>query len=255
MTGGDTGYDSLTMTNTQPATQAHIQVDNIDIFSDSNTFDEAIAGVSLDILKKDASVSTTLSVNTDPDATKTKIKEFSSAYNDVINFIAEQSDADWGNDASFRSVKRNIQDLLSKTLTTGGSYSALSQIGFETQRDGTLVVNDTMLSDALSGDFEGVVGLFAGDGTTSGASQLFIDYLDGMTDSVAGLLSTKKESTDSTTKRIDSRIDSLELRMESRERVLRAQFSAMENLVSSLSNQGSYLAQQMASMPTIGSKN
>lgn len=246
-------YAAPTMTNTQLAQQAHIQVDNIDIYSNTNTFEEAIQGVTLDILKKDPAVSTSLAVSTNPDATKEKIKEFASAYNDIITFISSQSDADWGNDASFRSVKRHMQDLLTTVQSGGsGSYSTLSELGFETQRDGTIQVNETTLADAMEKDFSGVISLIAGEDGVEGVSTSFIDYLDSMTDSIDGMYATRKTSTDSNIRRIDLRIDNLEARMDAREKTLSAQFSAMEELVSSLNSQGSYLAQQMASLPTIG---
>jgi flagellar hook-associated protein 2 len=246
-------YATPTMTNTQAASQAHIQVDNIDIYSDTNTFDGAIAGVTLDILKKDPTVSTTLTVSSNPDASKQKVKDFANAYNDIMNYMADQADADWGNDSSFRAVKRRLQDMLTTAQVGGtGTFSTLSEIGFETQRDGTILVNDSILSDALDTDFSGVISLFAGEAGVDGITKSFIDYLDAATDSIDGFYATRKESNDSNIRRIDQRIENLEVRMESRERVLRAQFTAMEELVSAMNSQGSYLAQQMASMPTIG---
>ncbi len=246
-------YANLAMTNTQPATKAHIQVDNIDIYSDTNTFTGAISGVTIDILKKDPDVSSTMTISSDPASTKKKINDFVKAYNDIVNFMKDQEDADWGNDSSFRAVKRRLQDLLTTAQSGGsGSYSSLAQLGLETQRDGTIKVDSGTLSKALEEDFNGVVSLISGESGVDGISKSFIDYLDGMTDLVDGLVATRKQSTDSNLRRIDQQINNLEARMESREKTLRAQFSAMEELVSAMNGQGSYLAQQMASMPKIG---
>jgi flagellar hook-associated protein 2 len=44
----------------------------------------------------------------------------------------------------------------------------------------------------------------------------------------------------------------MEVRLEAREKTLRAQFSAMEELVSGMNAQSSFLAQQMLNMPKIG---
>lgn len=254
-------YAAPTMSNTQAAQQAHIRVDGIEIYSNTNSFDEAIEGVTLDILKKSpvdsvdpaALEKTTLSISSDHEATKGKIKEFADAYNGIVSFIADQADADWGNDASFRTIKRRLQGLLTTSpVGVSGSFSSLAQLGFETQRDGTLIVKDSALSDALESDFSGVIGLIAGEDGVDGISTVFADYLDSATDSVDGLVATRKISTESSLRRIDMRIVNLESRLETREKTLRAQFSAMEELVSSLSSQGSFLSQQMASMPTIG---
>jgi len=125
-------------------------------------------------------------------------------------------------------------------------------LGIATQRDGTLLVNSTDLSNALSEDFNGVISLFTGEDSVDGISQLFSNYLDDMTDSYDGFLSAKKDSTDSTVRRINGQIDNLEARMVSRQKTLEAQFSAMEDLVSSLNSQSSFLSQQLLNMPTIG---
>ena len=243
-------YANPTMTNKQTAHQAHIQVDGIDIYSDSNTFQEAIQGVTLNVLKKDDTATTTLTLNSDPDSTTTKIKNFVTAYNGVVSYIASQSDADWGNDSTFTAIKRQMQSLLTSTVSTSGSYSTLAELGIATQKDGTLLVSNTKLSDALSNDFSGVISLFTGENGGNGVSQLFSDYLDSVTDSTDGFLAARKESTNSTIRRIDLQISNLQARLDSRQKTLEAQFSAMENLVSSLNSQSTFLSQQLSSMPS-----
>ncbi len=240
-----------TMTNTQAAQQAHIVIDGIDIYSDSNRVDSSIPGLTLDLLQADETVSTTINVSSDQEATTTKIQEFVDAYNEIMTFIAEQKDADWGNDSAFRSVKRRLQDLLVTPQSTGGAFATLSQLGFETQRDGTVTLNSSRLTTALSDDYSGVIGLFAGDGTTEGISSQFAGYLEQVTDSAVGIYAARKESTDSNIRRIDQRILNLEARMDQKESTLRAQFSAMEELVSGLNSQGDYVLAQLASLPTV----
>lgn len=238
------------MTTTQTAQQAHVIIDGIDVYSDSNSVDSAIPGLSMELLKADPDnlTPTTLNISSDNEETKNKIQSFVDAYNDIITFIGEQKDADWGNDSAFRSVKRRMQDLLVTPQAAGGSYSTLSQIGFETQRDGTVTLSSTKLTDALTEDYDSVVGLLAGLNDSGGIAAQFASYLDDITDSTNGIYASRKESTDRNIRRIDQRIDILELRMEQREKTLRAKFSAMENLVSGLNAQGSFLAQQLASL-------
>ncbi|NOQ50668.1 MAG: flagellar filament capping protein FliD [Desulfuromonadaceae bacterium] len=239
-----------TMSNTQVAKQAHIIVDGIDIYSDSNSV-EAIPGLSMELLKADSEATTILNVSADKEATTAKIQEFVDAYNEIITFIADQKTADWGNDSAFRSIKSRLQGFLVTPQDGSGSFSTLSQLGFETQRDGTITLNSTRLSDALDGDYAGVISLFAGQDGVEGISAKFASYLEDMTDYTDGLYAGRKEGTDSNMRRIDQRILNLEARLELKEKTLRAQFSAMEGLVSGLNAQGSYLMQQLASMPII----
>ncbi|RLB70153.1 MAG: hypothetical protein DRH07_09205 [Deltaproteobacteria bacterium] len=240
-----------TMNNTQIAQQAHFLLDGIDIYSDTNTVNSSVPGLSIELLKADAQSTTTLNVSSDDEATTDKIKEFVTSYNEVITFITDQKSAGWGNDSAFRSIKRGLQNLL-VSQQGDGAYTSLSQIGFETQRDGTITLNSSSLSSALANDYDAVIGLFSGDNSFEGISSKFATYLDTMTDSIDGLYAGRKVTTDSNTRRIEQRIINMEARLEQKEKTLRAQFSAMEDLVSGLNAQGGYLLQQLASMPTIG---
>ena len=86
--------------------------------------------------------------------------------------------------------------------------------------------------------------LFVGENGIDGIANRFTSYLDTLTDSIDGLYASKKTSTDQTIKRIDNNIDSLERRLEQREKTLRAQFDAMETLMGSMNSTSSYLTQQ-----------
>ncbi|MDA3807198.1 MAG: flagellar filament capping protein FliD [Thiomicrorhabdus sp.] len=241
-----------TMSNTQIAQQAHILLDGIDVYSDSNSVNSAVPGLSIELLKADAEAITTLNVSTDNEATTEKINEFVVSYNEIITFIGEQKETGWANDSAFRSIKSHLQSLL-VTQVGEGSYTSLSRVGFETQRDGTITLNSSTLSSALSDDYDAVLGLFSGSEGVEGISTRFASYLDTMTNSIDGLYAGRKETTESNTRRIDQRINSLEARLELKEESMRAQFSAMEELVSGLNAQGDYLLQQLAALPTIGS--
>ncbi len=234
------------MSNTQVAQQGHIRLDGIDIYSDSNKVDDAVRGLSIELMAADENATTTVNVSADSEKTKEKIKEFTDAYNDVVTFISSQKDASWSNDPAFRSVKRQLQNLVT-TRIGSGNYSSLSLIGFETQKDGQIVLNDKKLSDALQDDFSSVVSLFAGSGDEEGISARFASYLDEMTDSVDGLHATRKKSTDSNVRRLDKRIEVMESRLEQKEKSLRERFTAMEELVNGLNAQGSYMMQQLSS--------
>lgn len=234
--------------NVVPASQAEILVDTISIKSNTNTITGGIPGVTLELLKKnETGVTSIMDVNSDPDATKTKIKNFVSAYNKVIDFMANQKDADWAHDSSFRSVTRRLQNMLTTPQVGGsGTYSTLAELGVETQKDGTIVLDEATLSAAMTSDFAGVISLFAGEDGVEGVSTTFASYLDSITDSDVGMYASKKSGTDSNNRRIDAQLDRMEARMVSREETLRAQFTAMEGLVSNLNSQSSFLSQQMS---------
>lgn len=255
---GTTGYD-LTFNDPprQEARQAHIVVDGTDIYNDSNILEEAIPGVTLDLLQAEIGKTTTLTVNLDKNRIKSTIQAFAKGYNEVISFITGQSKIDGkgggvlGGDSGIGTIKRRLQNMLTEPMANSGVYTTLSQLGFETQKDGTLTVDDTVLTKAIDTNLGSVVSLLAGEGEQTGLAKKFQDYLSSMTNSSSGMLKGRKDSITTNIKRIDNRIESMEARLEQRQKTMEAQFSAMESLVSGLNAQSSYLSQQMDAISNI----
>ncbi len=238
----------------QNAERAHIIVDGIDIYSDSNTLTEAIPGVTLDLVQAKAGETTSLNISLDKSSIKSTIEKFADGYNEVVSFITGQSviDGEGGGvlagDSGINSMKRHLQNMLTTPFSNSGGLTTLSQLGFETQKDGTLTVNDEVLSKAINENLDSVTTLLAGEDGNDGLATQFQDYLESMTNSTTGMLQGRKTSINSSIKRMDNRIESMEARLVQREKTLRSQFTSMETLVSSLNAQSSYLSQQMSSI-------
>jgi len=253
----DDGFGGTINPPVQAATRAHVRIDTIDIYSDSNTLTEAIPGVTLDLMQAKEGSFTTLNVNLDQSGIKSAIQAFAKGYNDVVSFITGQSVINeegggvLGGDSGINAIKRRLQSMLTTPFANDGVFSTLSQLGFKTQKDGTLVVDDKILGDAVGKNLDSIVGLLAGKDGGKGVIAQFQEYLGSMTSSTSGMLQGRKESITNSIKRIDTRIESMEMRLEQRQKVLEAQFSAMETLVSSLNAQSSYLTQQMTAISNI----
>lgn len=97
-----TGYASPELTTTQSAQQAHIRVDGIDIYSNSNTLTEAIPGISLDLAQAEEGTVTKLTVDLNESEVKNQIKAFVKGYNEVVSFISGQSKAGEAQPASWQ---------------------------------------------------------------------------------------------------------------------------------------------------------
>ncbi|HBG20959.1 MAG TPA: flagellar hook-associated protein 2 [Desulfobulbaceae bacterium] len=211
--------------------------------------------------------STRMDVESDTGAVKEKITAFVTAYNDAINWIlsgyeefggsSEVAEVEEGSDeeavlgsvlrgdATINSMKRQLQNVLTSSVDTVGGFKILSEIGITTNLNGTLQQNNTKLDDALQKKFDDTVYLLSGDDTTTGVMKNLNSLLLKMTSSTIGMYAQQKNAYDSSVDIYDSQIDQMELRLTKREQILRAQFSAMEQLVSSLNAQGSFLTQQM----------
>ena len=253
------GYDSLSLTETQAASQAHVRVDTIDIYSDSNTLDEAIPGLSLDLTQAEFGTTTSVSVKLDEAGIKSQINDFVKGYNDVMAFIGSQSAKDGsgggilGGDSGMNTIKRRMQGLLTTAISNSGRYAALSQLGLETQKDGTLILDDETLTNAIQNNLDDMEKLLVGEGETEGIAAKIQSYLEGQTNSTTGFYAANKKSTESNTRRIDDRIQQIEMRMEKKEATLRKKFSAMEELVSGMNNQSNFLTSQLKGLENLWS--
>lgn len=270
---------AIATTQTQTAQQAQVMVDGIEVVSNSNTINGAIAGVTLNLNAVSEQLTpaeegppaipavyqnSLLEVKPDSSALKEKLTTFVTSYNKVMDWIKSgyeiknetKTDSEkpedvkllgavLRGDSSINSVKRGLQSVLSSLINTSGSISTLAELGITTQRDGTLYQNNSKMDAALKDNFDGVVSLLAGADNIDGVMKKFNYFLMEQTSGTNGIYAGKKKSYDLSVKRIDDQILNMEARMTQREASLRAQYTAMENLVSGLNAQGTFLTQQM----------
>lgn len=253
----DQANGAILFTQAQAGAEAHILVDGIvDIYNNSNTFINRLPGVTLTLNKVNtAGESTSLSVNVDTEGVKTKIETLVAKYNAVITFISDQADASWGRDQGLLSTKRRLQNLLVTKIAGTGNLNYLSELGLSTdKKTGTLSIDNSKLTEAIEEDLDSVEKLLVGETDVNGIASLFSTYLDDITDSNYGLLASRKSTTDDSIRRIDNNISSMEARLEKREKTLRAQFDALEQLVSLMNAQSDYISQQLSSINLTGQK-
>ena len=274
------------LTETRAAQQAKAIVDGIEVISDSNTLTGVIPGVTLHL--NDVSeitsaegdpveyATTLMTVEPDTENLKEKINTFVSSYNAVMDWIsagyaefgasaptAEEieggeedilSDVLRG-DSTVNGIKRQLQNLLSTSVDTSGSLKVMGQLGIATQRDGSIVLNEAKLDDALESDFDGVVSLLAGEDDVAGVMKNFNATLLQLTGSSSGMYAEKEDRYDTAVNRLDSSIARMEPLIDKKEATLRARFSAMELLVSDMNSQSSFLTQQMDMLTNMMSGN
>lgn len=269
------------------AQKAIAQVDGVEVVSNSNTLTGVIAGVAINLNKvseittpatdTDPAVyeRTTLNVEADTGALKEKLSTFVTSYNSIMEWIksgyeiaaetSEETSSDSDEekslsnylrgDATINSIKRSLQSVLSDSIGSTGSFQILSEIGISTQVDGTLQMNNTKLDSALEAKFDDVVKLLAGEDSVDGVMKKFNSYLLSATSSSDGMYSNKQDRYDASVRRLDDQIIQKEAMMDKIELRIRAQFDAMELLVSSLNATSDYLTQQMDMLANLSSGN
>lgn len=282
--------ENFTASHVRTAQQAVAYVDGIQVVGNSNTLSGVIAGVTINLSKTDEILSpasggnppvyatTTLDVVSDSDAMKEKLSTFVSSYNAVMEWIVsgyevkEKTTADTASstttdtaadtedsladylrgDATVNDIKRKLQSVLSSAVESGGSLHILGELGISTQKDGTLLLNNSKLESNIATKFEDTVKLLAGDGVSDGVMKKFNTLLLDMTSTSSGMYADKKSRYDRAVKSLDLQIANKETLMTKIESRIRAQYNAMELLVSNLNAQGDYLTQQMDMLSNLG---
>jgi flagellar hook-associated protein 2 len=148
------------------------------------------------------------------------------------------------------SIERALLEVLnSGSAITGSSFSYLSEIGITTDDSNHLVVDSTELQDAINSDFDSFVNLFSA--TDEGYAARFESLAKSLQDD-NGLIDAREDGLADELDRNEEAQARFEVRLETIEARIRAQFTALDTLVSQLNNTGSFLTQQLANISSIG---
>lgn len=254
-TGAGSTLDQL-----EKAQDAVLKLDGITLTRTSNSLTDVVEGVTLNLLKGDPGKPTTLTVAPDRSAVKTAIESLVKAYNEfnttsrgLTNYNPEnQTAAILTGDATARSIQSQIRNALGAPFGGSGGVSTLSELGITFNRDGSLTLVSSKLDAALNDPDKKVAEFFTGVDGKGGLANSLNERLDGLLRS-GGVLDSRTDGINRSIKAIDEQRDRLSLRLEMVEKRYRAQFTALDALVGSLSQTSTYLSQQLANLPKISS--
>lgn len=278
VTGDDTlqqkiGHDSTSSAlAVQTASQnAKVSINNVAIERASNTITDALPGVTL-TLKSKSTADETLSIGRATDANTTAINNWVTAYNSlqstiasVTKYVAVDAGADSQSssngallgDSNVRSIQSQLRSLLTDVQSQSGNYKILAQLGITqnpvTGSDGstgTLTVDSTKLSKALTDNPEAVQAYFIGDGTKTGLATKMNNTLTTMLSTATGstgVIQNAQDGINKTIKTLDQRYTDMEATIEATMARYKSQFTALDTMVSKLNSTAAYLTQQFSS--------
>jgi flagellar hook-associated protein 2 len=220
---------------------ASYSVDGFALSSASNQATGVIDGLTLE-LKQIGSADLTVSRDT------AKIKKSAEALVDAYNKLQESfsslGSGDLQGESVVRSMQRQVRDIID-TPPTGlsGAFDALFQVGITTNgKTGQLEFDSTEFTAALDTDFSGVAQLFAND--DQGYAFRFQALADSLLDT-DGLLETREDGLNDRIKAVQADQESMEYRLEMREKSLRAQYATLDSVVGRLNSTSQFLFQQL----------
>lgn len=257
--GGTTG-GGLGFIDKANAQEARFSIDGIDLTSASNKITDVINGVTIDLVGvSPGGVGTTLSVTKESETKlKSSLEAFVKAYNDANSSIrslgAYDAETKKAGALQGNSVLRETQGLLSRLVFDQGNPGdatygqTLSSIGvsFSKSGDGSLTIDAEKLAAAIAKNPDAVSSLAARVGAK------FDDYNTGLGGIVGtgGRIQTSTESLKTSVRDVEKRQEALELHMQKVEARYRAQFSALDVMISSLNSLSSSLAASLSGLST-----
>lgn len=223
----------------------------------SNTLDDAIAGVRLDLIGvSDEPV--TISIAKDVDGIVTEFRDFVTNFNSVISTLDDLTSFDPETevrgilqaDATARRIRQSLTDLTARTVSGfPTTLNRLGSVGISLGSGSNLELDEDKLREALANDPEGVKDLFTteetdedGNTTVTGLGGIIEAEIDRLTDSDTGVIPLREDSIQTSEDQLNDRIDQLELLLERRRERLLAQFTAMEAVIARLQSQQSALS-------------
>ena len=247
------------MTETVAAQNAKFKINNIDFTRTSNTVTGAIAGVTLTLTKTGEESTVTVRGGNKAEAT-TAIKDFVAAFNKMqeefdklSTFDADAEDPNkrtkspLNGDSTLRSIRNQIR--------TGINGAALASIGIDIDNKGVMKINEKKLSDALDKDPDAIAKMFSGSpdevadgnlevkpGIANGLIATITDMIDN------GLVKNAKDGVEKTIKSLEKKHGLMELSLEKEHERYKAQFIAVDKLMTQLNGTMSYLTQQFEAM-------
>jgi flagellar hook-associated protein 2 len=240
------------MVQNQAGQDATLKIDNILITKPSNTITDAVSGLTLNLLQAKVGTSVNVTVAADKAAAKTAVTAFVDAYNKLNSSIKSMTSyntvtkkgAALNGESGAAAIITTLRKEMTAAVTGVSGLASLTDIGVGFQRDGTLAVNDVKLQKALDTNFAGVTALFSGtDGYATRLTAATTDILGSQ-----GVITSRTEGLNNAIKQNAIQQDDMEQRLSVTEKRYRAQFSALDSMMSRMQSTSSFLTQQLSAL-------
>ena len=266
----DSGGAILPEAVVQDAQDAEFTIDGLTITRPTNTVNDVIQGVTLNLLAItdtngngviDPAETLSLDIGRDTQKAVDAVKAMVDQYNSVMDFISTKAgdEGDLQGDPTLARFQNSLWQLMTDRISgLTGDYQTPWSIGISTganvgggsltfDRSGKITLDTAKLTAALEADPDAVVAVFTNDGKTGLVDRLE-SYLTALVRSGDGIIPSREQSLQNIMDDIDDQVARMEDRLAMKEEQLRRQFTAMEQALAALQSQGDWLAGQIASL-------
>lgn len=251
-------FDGTTggMTKRQSALDSIVFIDGVEMQNDTNTLDNAIPFLRIDLNKAAPGTTVTLATDQPTKSTKDLVNEFISAYNTLRNAMNKASvtsgDANTAgvlsSDSAIREMKNQLGRLTTTQLASTGNYKTLNDIGIKTNIDGTLSLDSARLDAAILAD-PGGVALMINPTTSTDTDPGLAAAVQKIRDNLqadGGPLASSKSKYESLQKELNKQLEKLDSDMTDYEERLNIVYTRLATQLGAFRATQSYLDQQVA---------
>ena len=247
--GGTGGVDTLQAAQDAIAIVGDPTLNPVTLQRSSNVITDAIPGVTLSLTNTTGTSTVSVNVTRDNSAVKTNIQNFVKAYNDIVTFVNKdtaydvttKTGATLYNETSVKGFVSQLRSALSAPIGGLTTYGSVGEIGFQTNRDGTITVDNTKLDGALNSNYNAVKSLFINQTTVAGVAQRVNQAIDAMNSAVSGSLTGRKNALTGQINSLTDQISRKETDLSAYEERLKIQYAKLDSLLSQLQGQTTYL--------------
>ncbi|WP_039785949.1 flagellar filament capping protein FliD [Herbaspirillum huttiense] len=258
---GSNDYASLSgssMGQLAKAQDAKLTIDGVAVTSTTNKVSNAISGVTLNLAKvTTAADNFSLSIANDTSGLSTAANSFVTAYNNLAKAVTNltkqtpsttKGQASTGSplasESSVLALMGQVRNTMLGALGDNGATN-LSQIGISFQKDGTLALDATKLTNAANKDFDGITQLF------TSATNGVVPKLQKLMDSIlgeSGVLATKTKGLQDSLKIVTDQQTAANDRLQVLKDNYTNQFNRLNVTLATMQSRQSYLTQQLAKL-------
>jgi flagellar hook-associated protein 2 len=252
----------LTMAQALAAANASASLNGLPISSDSNTLANVLDGMTI-TLAKPTTAPVQLDAKPDTPSIRKALETLVTAYNDLNKLLTEQTKYDAAGktagvlqgDSAAVGMRAQMRALIGGNSGASAMFTRLAEVGFDVQSDGSIKLVETKLANGLANLGE-MKKLFASSDLGNPANNGIATQLRAMADQVLGIEGSISTRSEGLRKRLDinqDRQDLLEDRIAMVEKRLRAQYTALDRQMASLTSLSNYVTQQLSAMNNSGS--
>jgi flagellar hook-associated protein 2 len=245
----------LTFNKAVTGSNASLTVDGVPVSSASNTVSGVIQGVTLSLAG--AAPSSTISLSIAPDTSKATdaINQFVSSYNKVVKDINTQftvlADGSGAGpletDSTLRLIQQQLLTAVNYSIGGNNGYVNLASIGVNTNNDGTLSVDSSALSKALSSNFSSVQNFMQGTALSGFANSLW-STVNQITDPTQGTITMDLQGVTQSNQSLTQQISDMQVNLQFKQQSLIDQFTQVEVTLQELPQLQSQITQQLGSL-------